>query len=79
VKSHTGIFHIMLRGINNQTTFEEEVDKWAFLKKLIKNKDVCHYKVYGDCLLDNHVHLLMKETDESISDSLQRKNSSYVY
>jgi putative transposase len=29
--------------------------------------------------MDNHVHLLMKETNESISDSLERISSSYVY
>jgi putative transposase len=79
VKSQTGIYHIMLRGINKQTIFEEEVDKRAFLKRLIKYKDVCQYKVYGYCLMDNHVHLLMKEMNESISDSLQRISSSYVY
>jgi putative transposase len=78
-KSRTGIYHIMLRGINKQTIFEEEEDKRAFLMRLIKYKSKCHYKLYGYCLMDNHVHLLMKETTESISDSLQRISSSYVY
>jgi putative transposase len=79
MKSHTGVYHIMLRGINKQTIFEEERDKRAFLKRLIKYKGICNYKIFGYCLMDNHVHLLMKETNESISDSLQRISSSYVY
>jgi putative transposase len=58
---------------------KEGVDKRAFLKRLIKYKGRCNYKVYGYCLMDNHVHLLMKETNESISDILQRVSSSYVY
>ena len=67
-KSRTGIYHIMLRGINKQTIFEEEEDKKAFLKRLMKYQSKCRYKVYGYCLMDNHVHLLMKETDENISE-----------
>jgi putative transposase len=53
----------MLGGTNKQTIFQEEVDKRAFLKRLIKYKDRCNYKVYGYCLMDNQVHLLMKESE----------------
>ncbi len=35
--------------------------------------------LYGYCLMDNHVHLLVKETKESISDFMKRLSSSYVY
>jgi putative transposase len=78
-KSGTGIYHIMLRGINKQMIFEGDEDKGAFLKRLKKYKDICDYELYGYCLMDNHVHLLMKENGESISDCLQRISSSYVY
>jgi putative transposase len=53
MKSHTGVYHIMLRGINKKTIFEEERDKRAFLKRLIKYKDICKYKIFGYCLIGN--------------------------
>ncbi|RKQ29270.1 transposase [Oceanobacillus halophilus] len=78
-KSRSGIYHIMLRGINRQTIFEDDVDKRRFLETLLKYKPVCNYQIYSYCLMDNHVHLLMKETDESISVAIKRISSSYVY
>lgn len=79
-KSSNGIYHIMLRGINKQTIFEDEEDKHKFLQILKKYKDISEYKVFGYCLMDNHVHLLVKEsTEETISEAIKRISSSYVY
>lgn len=78
-KSATGVYHIIIRGINKQTIFEDDEDRERFLKTLGKYKSICNFKIYGYCLMNNHVHLLMKEGDESISKSMQRISSSYVY
>ena len=32
VQSGTGIYHVMLRGINRQALFEEPDDYWAFIR-----------------------------------------------
>jgi putative transposase len=77
-KSSTGNYHIVLRGINRQTIFEDEEDKMAFLQKLARFMKVSSIELYGYCLMDNHVHLLVKETKESISDFMKRVSSSYV-
>ncbi|WP_458411735.1 transposase [Schinkia sp. CFF1] len=79
VKSKSGIYHIMLRGINKQLIFEEVEDKRKFLDVLKRFKDTCDFQVYSYCLMDNHVHLLVKEVEESISQSIKRISSSYVY
>ena len=34
VQSGTGIYHVMLRGINRQDLFEEPDDYWAFIRVL---------------------------------------------
>lgn len=78
-KSRTGIYHIMLRGINRQTIFEDDQDRVRFLDTLGNYKDTCEFILYGYCLMDNHVHLLIKETEESISRVIKRICSSYVY
>lgn len=78
-KSKSGIYHIMLRGINRQTIFKDEKDKQKFLKTIERYKEIGNYKLYSYCLMDNHIHLLIKEISESISDSIKRISSSYVY
>jgi REP element-mobilizing transposase RayT len=77
--SSSGIYHIMLRGINKQTVFEDDKDREQFLKILKKYKDISKYDLYGYCLMDNHIHLLMRETEETISQAMKRIGSSYVY
>lgn len=78
-KSRSGIYHIMLRGINRQTIFEDDEDKRRFSEKLQKYKSISKYSIYSYCLMDNHVHLLLKEKKESLSESIKRISSSYVY
>lgn len=78
-KSHTGIYHIMLRGVNRQTIFEDEKDKTRFLDTLKKYKAISKYRIYSFCLMDNHIHLLLEEADESVSQAIKRISSSYVY
>ncbi|MGO5010399.1 transposase [Niallia sp. Sow4_A1] len=78
-KSVNGIYHIIIRGINRQIIFEDNVDKIQYLKTLKKYKGICKFKLYGYSLMDNHIHLLCKETDESISEIVKRISSSYVH
>jgi putative transposase len=78
-KSRSGIYHIMLRGINRQTIFEDDEDKARFIETLKKYKEVSNYKLYSYCLMDNHIHLLLKESEETISEAIKRISSSYVY
>ncbi|MDU4961990.1 MAG: transposase [Sporomusaceae bacterium] len=69
----------MLRGINQQTIFEEDEDRYRFIKTLGCYKKTNNYSLYGYCLVNNHVHLLIRECDESISQVIKRISSSYVY
>lgn len=46
-KCDTGIFHIMLRGINKQTIFEDDEDKERFLDTIERFKEVSKYEIYG--------------------------------
>ncbi|WP_110953928.1 transposase [Anaerosinus massiliensis] len=78
-KSETGIYHLMCRGINKQNMFEDEEDKQRFLETLAHYKNLSGYTLYGYCLMDNHVHLLIKENKETIDQVIKRISSSYVY
>ncbi|MEH7222985.1 transposase [Bacillus sp. JJ1566] len=79
IKSRSGIYHVILRGVNKQTIFEDDEDRLRLLGVLRKFKKSCDYKLYAYCLMDNHIHLLIRETDEPIGQSIKRISSSYVY
>lgn len=78
-KSDSGVYHIMLRGINRQNLFEDDEDRERFINTIHYFKSISNYRVYGYCLMNNHIHLLLRETDESISNAVKRISSSYVY
>ncbi len=76
-KSSTGIYHIMLRGIDGRNLFLDNEDRRVFIEKLLSAKTNGGFKLYGFCLMDNHVHLLMKES-EDIGTSIKRITIGYV-
>jgi len=77
-KSSTGIYHIMLRGIDGRNIFLDKEDKEIFLKKLLEIKDKVNFKLYGYCLMDNHIHLLLGESEE-IGTTMKRITVAYVH
>jgi len=78
-KSKTGIYHIMLRGINRETIFNNEKDCTKFIYTMQKSKEKSKFEIYGYCLMGNHVHLLLREGKEPLSLIMQRMCSSFVY
>lgn len=77
-KSRNGIYHVILRGANKQEIFHSDEDRHRFLNTLLKYKIRTDMKVYAWCLMDNHLHLLLKEGEESISLVMQRIGISYA-
>ena len=49
-KSESGIYHVMLRGINRQVIFEDEEDNLKFLETLKNYKVISGYKIFAYCL-----------------------------
>lgn len=86
--SGTGIFHVMMRGNNHQNIFEDAEDNYQFINTLDRMRvrydddgnpcgSNCTYYAY--CLMNNHFHLLIREREESVGETVKRIASSYVY
>jgi len=43
IKSPTGIYHIMMRGINRQILFEQEEESVKLIQTLQKYREICEY------------------------------------
>ena len=78
-KSRTGIYHIMLRGINRQTIFEDEEDSLKFLETLKFYKAISGYNIFAYCLMSNHIHILLQVGKEDLDLIMKRIAGSYVY
>lgn len=78
VKGKSGIYHIIWRGANRQEIFHDQSDWMKFLSILKKYKASCQLTVLAWCLMNNHVHLLIKEGNEDISVTMKRIGVSYV-
>ena len=77
-KSSTGIYHILIKGINRRSIFEDDKDYAKMIEIIQKCKEQSEFKFYGYCLMANHVHLLMREGTEAISLTMQKINSAYA-
>jgi len=77
--SKTGIYHIMLRGNERKNIFINEEDKGKFIKIVFKKKTREAFKLYAYCIMDNHLHLVIKEQKEPISRIIKRITTSYAY
>ena len=78
-KSSSGIYHVVLRGINKQRIFEDDEDNQKYLETIKTYKENSGYEIYAYCLMSNHIHLLMKEGKEDLGVAFRRIGASYVY
>ena len=77
----------MLRGINKQDIFESKEDYWKFIRlmdRLCHPRDEtdrpmrAHCCIYAYCLMPNHVHLLIKDYDGSLAESIKSLTIPYA-
>ena len=86
-RSNIGLYHVMLRGINRNAIFHDDMDLRKMLKILKevsspteRNNEMvlegCAIHAY--CLMSNHIHLLIEERNESIDRTMKRIGVAYV-
>ena len=72
--SDTGVYHVMLRGVNHCQLFEEPEDYEQLLIRLDAAKTDLAAEVFAYCLMTNHVHLLVREHTPGDIVTLMRKS-----
>lgn len=65
------IYHVINRGNNRQTVFRNEGDYLAFLNAMADLKERKPFDLFGYCLMNNHIHLLIRPRREPISRIVQ--------
>ncbi len=77
-KSITGIYHVMLRGIDKREIFLSDSDYTKFLYYIKKATEKSDFDIYAYCLMSNHVHLLIKAEVEPIGNIVSRIAVGYA-
>lgn len=79
VLSQTQIYHVMLRGNDRQKIFIDEDDKNRIIDILSDKKKSGAFYIYAFSVMDNHIHLIIKEGSDSLSRAIKRIAISYAY
>ena len=78
-KSKTGVYHLLVRGINRGDIFHDDEDRQRYIDTMVRITKESDAMILGYCLMDNHVHLLLKEGEKGVSNLMHRLSASYAY
>jgi REP element-mobilizing transposase RayT len=71
-KSATGIYHTMFRGNNKQYVFNTDTEKQKLLECIEKAREKNFFNILAYCIMDNHIHILIKESTAGIGNDIRR-------
>lgn len=77
--SNSKVYHIILKGIDDQNIFYDDQDRRVFLNNILETKKEYAYQVFAYCLMDNHVHMVIRSEKEFLSKSMQSLMIRYVH
>lgn len=72
------LHHIMVRGINKSTIFEDDQDRSRFLDRLGENVTAARATVYAWALMTNHAHILFKSGKQGITAVMSKQLTWYA-
>jgi len=76
--SKTGFYHVMMRGINREWIFEGVEAKEEMLNILEEKVADSHVAIYAYCIMDNHIHLVLKAEPDDLVTFMKKVNGSYA-
>lgn len=72
------IYHIIIKGIDEQNIFYDDRDRRIFLEYLSITKKDYNYNIFSYCLMDNHIHMVIKSEKEFLSNAMKSLMIRYV-
>ena len=72
-------YHVTQRGVDRQATFSLDEDRHTYLRLLRENLSEADVRVWGWCLMSNHVHLIpLPGREDSLSLLMRRVHGRYA-
>lgn len=77
-QSETGYYHVMMRGNNREKIFRNTTEKQYLIELLQIQADEENISIIAYCLMDNHVHLLIRSDLQLMSEALKWINIKFA-
>lgn len=78
VYSQSGCYHIMLRGNERKIIFMDDEDRQKYLEIIKKKRTDTNLLIYAYCLMDNHIHMILRDDENEVSAIMQGIATSYA-
>ena len=87
VRARSGVYHVVMQGVRYRDIFLDDEDYGMFVELLRKTRTsedeeggtLINYELYAYCLMNDHLHLLLKEGRESVSKVVGRIATAYSH
>lgn len=76
--SESGFYHAINRGVSRSTIFEDDEDYLVFLRLIESSMKRAPIEVHAYCLMPNHYHLLLRDTEQNLSAFMRHLGASYA-
>ena len=77
-ESSTGYYHVMNRGMNGMYLFRSDMEKEKLLDVMVEEKENVLVKIVAYCIMDNHLHLLIKAEKEELTMYMKKIGIRYA-
>ncbi len=79
-KAESGYYHIMNRGNERRSIFMDDEDRQKYLDLLARQVGKGNVDVLAYCLMDNHIHLLIREgaNENGLTAAMRSLGTAYV-
>lgn len=77
-KSLIGLYHITMRGNGKQLLFEDDEDRRRILSLVRSSIVRFNIRLIAWCLMGNHVHLVLSDSDDNVSEAMHLVMSCYA-
>lgn len=76
--SSTNFYHVIMRGINQEAIFHKSAYKRKLLHTMLEKQDKHPVEIYGYCIMNNHIHLLVRGEIRVLSSFIACINTAFA-
>lgn len=66
-ESITGIYHVIVKGINKERIFNQQREKIYFKQIILKHLELFTVEIYSYCIMSNHAHFMIRAEIQQLS------------
>lgn len=66
-ESSTGIYHVIVKGINNEKIYNQQREKIYFKSIILKHLKTNPVEIYSYCIMSNHAHFIIRAEIQVLS------------